>query len=229
MFPEWNNRGYPIKQSLRSENTMWSPIWGMKGIIDNICTVHENGNSKEIPFEFKTGSEDAVSHGAQVSLYSILMSQSNKDDDFILYDLSRIAGYLVYMKSPSLSFQQNTSYQDEYYQDIKNELELGKRGSFIVNCLKETIQKTEQVVKNDKDQVVLQLKPQYLNQSHIRALIMRRNLIVSYIERDRVDRRKIGEAYEKKERDIEDIEDIVLDCNSNNRIDKRNRSTREMW
>ena len=38
-----------------------------------------------------------------------------------------------------------------------------------------------------------------------------------------------GEAYEKKERDIEDIEDIVLDCNSNNRIDKRNRSTREMW
>ena len=98
-----------MKRILKSEDVIWSPIWGMKGIVDVSCEVQIANKQFQIPIEMKTGSEDPVSHNAQVLLYSIILSQRQHDQDFILFQPHDLSGFLVYLKSNPLPGFANTS------------------------------------------------------------------------------------------------------------------------
>lgn len=209
LFPEFARvREVPIDHVVKAENAVWSPQWGMKGVVDTICDVELNGIHYDIPFEFKTGKEDSISHGAQVTLYSLLLSQFNQNEDFILYTPSRLSGYLVYIKSPSDS--PSEGYSETQYAEVKNELENGKRGPSIVQYLREIKNQAEAIVQGTGKNSHLQLKPQRLNTTHLRALLMRRNLIVSYHQRERRNRKKVIKAFEEGKGGVCDIEDLVV-------------------
>ena len=96
------NSSIKVKQILKTEDVLWCPEWGLKGIIDVSCKVSVGSQEFLIPVEIKTGSEEPVSHNAQILLYSILLSQRDTQSDFILCRTQSISGLLVYLKSEQL-------------------------------------------------------------------------------------------------------------------------------
>lgn len=197
----------PIHHVVKAESTLWSPEWGLKGIIDTICNMQLNGKNTDIPFEIKTGKEDPISHGVQISLYSILLSQMNEQEDFVLYSPSQTTGYLVYVKSPFSPPE--GGYMESQYNEIKQEMERGTRGNYITQLMNEVKKKAEALVMGWEKNTTLNCKAQKLNEYHLRSLIMRRNLIVSYLERERRNRKQVIKAYDANNNAFGDIEDIV--------------------
>ncbi|GJD09930.1 DNA replication ATP-dependent helicase/nuclease DNA2 [Galdieria sulphuraria] len=65
------------------EETIWSPIWGLKGKIDAIFQIEiEKNQVQQVPFELKTITEHhsltpSIAHRAQLLLYSLLLSDRN--------------------------------------------------------------------------------------------------------------------------------------------------------
>lgn len=81
------------------EESVWSPVFGLKGKIDATVELGtsengEKGSGVLTPLELKTGSAKGLaglSHRAQVALYTLLMSDR--------YDQSITAGLLTYIRS----------------------------------------------------------------------------------------------------------------------------------
>lgn len=206
LFPERKRMDdVAINHVVKAESSLWSPEWGLKGIIDTVCNVHTNPLNKDLPFEFKTGSEDGISHGAQITLYSLLLSQFQNEEDFVLYTPSPPSGYLVYLKSPSFTETESRGYNDSQYQAIKMELETGKKSPYVTQILIQAKNRAEALVIGADKRVSLNIKPQTINTTHVKALLMRRNLIVSYLERER---RRCQKQSSLTEID-NDIEDLV--------------------
>ncbi|OWB61752.1 hypothetical protein B5S29_g2655 [[Candida] boidinii] len=94
------------------EENIWSPTFGMKGLIDVVieaCELNSNNPNKNpkyvVPMEIKTGRE-YISNRAQVSLYTLLVNER--------YDLDTEMMVLVYTKS-----------RQTYYEKLKpNDLKL---------------------------------------------------------------------------------------------------------
>ena len=73
---------FVISDVVAVEETVWSPLWGIKGMIDaTVLTKFSPSDSQGqkswlLPLELKTGQHGdvaAVSHRAQVQLYSLLL------------------------------------------------------------------------------------------------------------------------------------------------------------
>lgn len=80
------------------EESVWSPVFGLKGKIDASISVAPGGVgdlSRSVPLELKTGSSkgfSGVSHYAQVVLYMLLMSHR--------YEVPTKHGLLTYIRPP---------------------------------------------------------------------------------------------------------------------------------
>ncbi|ORY99917.1 DNA replication factor Dna2-domain-containing protein [Syncephalastrum racemosum] len=86
-----------ISRVLHVEDHIWSPTYGLKGMIDAAVemTFWPNSRTLIVPLEIKTGkSSRFVSHRAQTALYSLLMSDR--------YDIGIITGALYYTKTNSI-------------------------------------------------------------------------------------------------------------------------------
>jgi DNA replication ATP-dependent helicase Dna2 len=62
------------------EESIWSPMYGLKGVIDvsveaQIKQEHFEPATLVLPLEVKTGKESTIPHKAQVLLYMLLMSE----------------------------------------------------------------------------------------------------------------------------------------------------------
>lgn len=205
LFPERKRiDSISINHVVKAESSLWSPEWGLKGIIDTVCNVHTGPLDKDLPFEFKTGSEDGISHGAQITLYSLLLSQFHDKEDFVLYAPSPPSGFLVYLKSPPFTETESRGYDDSQYQAIKLELETGKKSPYVTDILIQAKKRAEALVMGADKRVSLNIKTQTINTTHVRALLMRRNLIVSYLERERK-RCQQQSSLSEKDTDIEDL------------------------
>ena len=180
------NSSITVKRILKTEDVLWCPEWGLKGIIDVSCRVAMGLKESIIPVEIKTGSEEPVSHNAQILLYSILLSQRDSQSDFILYRPQDLSGLLVYLKSEQIKGFNSVNQSD--YNEIKQELETGKRGNYIISLLQNVKKQTEYLLKPSVQNPIsrpdcpLSFRPQTMSISHLRYLIMRRNLIVTYKE-----------------------------------------------
>lgn len=80
-----------INRVIDIEEEIWSPMFGLKGIID--VTVEAKVNNREIgnflvPLEIKTGRTQNISHSAQVLLYTLLL--------FDRYDIETCFSLLYY-------------------------------------------------------------------------------------------------------------------------------------
>ncbi|KAJ3176332.1 Tripartite DNA replication factor [Geranomyces variabilis] len=89
-----------ISKILDIEENIWSPTYGIKGMIDASVQVRVrqgSGRPKTLaaPFEFKTGKSTAVvAHHAQTVLYTLMMSDR--------YDVNISSGLLYYMREGGL-------------------------------------------------------------------------------------------------------------------------------
>ncbi|KAJ3163715.1 Tripartite DNA replication factor [Geranomyces michiganensis] len=89
-----------INKILDIEENIWSPTYGVKGMIDASVQVQVRqgtGRPKTLatPFEFKTGRSTAVvAHRAQTILYTLMMSER--------YGVSVASGLLYYMRAGGL-------------------------------------------------------------------------------------------------------------------------------
>ena len=67
-----------VNKLLEVEEKVWSPLYGLKGNIDATVQVMlqdgEENKTLTVPFELKTGKNANVSHKAQTSLYTLLLS-----------------------------------------------------------------------------------------------------------------------------------------------------------
>ncbi|KAL5598601.1 hypothetical protein BROUX41_003473 [Berkeleyomyces rouxiae] len=86
-----------ISKLLDIEEHVWSPMYGLKGNIDATVqvTIHDNDGMRTltVPFEVKTGKNESISHRAQTTLYTILLSDR--------YDIDIDTGILYYSESGS--------------------------------------------------------------------------------------------------------------------------------
>ena len=215
------NSSIKVKQILKTEDVLWCPEWGLKGIIDVSCKVSVGSQEFLIPVEIKTGSEEPVSHNAQILLYSILLSQRDTQSDFILCRTQSISGLLVYLKSEQLKDFNPVSQSS--YNEIKQELETGKRGNYIISLLQYIKKQTEYLLNPSLQNPItrppcqLSFNQQTISLHHLRYLIMRRNLIVTYKEqRQRLLRRvaknslkTYNDGFAKNDRNGYDIEDMA--------------------
>ncbi|KAJ3168668.1 Tripartite DNA replication factor [Geranomyces variabilis] len=89
-----------INKILDIEENIWSPTYGIKGMIDASVQVRVRQGSERpktlaAPFEFKTGkSTSVVAHHAQTVLYTLMMSDR--------YDVNVSSGLLYYMREGGL-------------------------------------------------------------------------------------------------------------------------------
>lgn len=201
-----------IRSIEKTEDSLWGLPWGLKGVIDVFCEVSVHGRNVHIPVEIKTGAEDAISHNVQISLYSVLASQREKDSDFILSRPDDLSGFLVYLKSNPVLPDVPTSPAIE--NEIKTELETGRRGSYIMMLLQHVKKQVESMRNKDlrppgmPPVSFLTLRPKSLDVSHIRSFLIRRNLLVAYMEQEQHRKQPTGDG------DIEDLP-VVPDVCSN--------------
>ncbi|CAO3618121.1 unnamed protein product [Cunninghamella blakesleeana] len=86
-----------IRDVLNIEEHLWSPAFGIKGMVDATVEILLSPKKKVliIPFELKTGKANRfISHRAQTILYTLLLSDN--------YDIDIKAGILYYSRSNSL-------------------------------------------------------------------------------------------------------------------------------
>ena len=105
---------FVISDVVSVEETVWSPVWGIKGMIDaTVLTKFSSSSSQDekswiLPLELKTGQHGdvaAVSHRAQVQLYSLLLrdrygNDREMNDEVMIPDSSHEseAGVLLYVR-----------------------------------------------------------------------------------------------------------------------------------
>ncbi|KAL0092965.1 DNA replication factor Dna2-domain-containing protein, partial [Phycomyces blakesleeanus] len=85
-----------ISRILDIEENLWSPTYGIKGMLDATIEIKTSPNKKTliVPFELKTGKPTkSIAHCAQTILYTLLMSDR--------YDTSIDVGALLYSRSNS--------------------------------------------------------------------------------------------------------------------------------
>lgn len=67
-----------IDKLLDVEEKVWSPVYGLKGMVDaTVQVVMRDGSSDRtltVPFELKTGKSQNTAHKAQTALYTLLLS-----------------------------------------------------------------------------------------------------------------------------------------------------------
>lgn len=67
-----------VNKLLDVEEKVWSPVYGLKGMIDATVQVVMHDGVKErtltVPFELKTGKFPSAAHKAQTALYTLLLS-----------------------------------------------------------------------------------------------------------------------------------------------------------
>ncbi|PHH51586.1 DNA replication ATP-dependent helicase/nuclease dna2 [Ceratocystis fimbriata CBS 114723] len=84
-----------ISKLLDVEEHVWSPMYGLKGNIDATVQVtidDKNGTrTLTVPFEVKTGKNESISHRAQTTMYTMLLSDR--------YDIEILTGILYYTET----------------------------------------------------------------------------------------------------------------------------------
>jgi hypothetical protein len=64
-----------VTSVLDIEESVWSPLYGLKGQIDGSLVLEVEGEERVVPLELKTGARrNDTEHAAQVSLYLLLMA-----------------------------------------------------------------------------------------------------------------------------------------------------------
>lgn len=67
-----------VNKLLDVEEKIWSPKYGLKGMIDaTVQVTMQDGNDEKrltVPFEVKTGRNATAAHKAQTALYTLLCS-----------------------------------------------------------------------------------------------------------------------------------------------------------
>lgn len=67
-----------INKLLDIEEKIWSPVYGLKGMVDATVQVAmkdgKNNRTLTVPFELKTGKFPNAAHKAQTALYTLLLS-----------------------------------------------------------------------------------------------------------------------------------------------------------
>ncbi|KAJ3182151.1 Tripartite DNA replication factor [Gaertneriomyces sp. JEL0708] len=100
-LPVSSGKGIRIGKVLDIEESIWSPAYGIKGMVDATVQLQlPRGTGKPrtvvAPLEFKTGRNAAVvSHRAQTTLYTLLLNDR--------YDVDVALGYLYYLETGELS------------------------------------------------------------------------------------------------------------------------------
>lgn len=186
-----------------TEETLWCPEWGLKGVLDTVCDVQWNGQKRKIPVEIKTGSEDPISHTVQLLLYSVILAQFNEEVEFPLIHDGTFSGCLIYLKSDSLALPERR--EEECYEEIKNELTAGKRGPYISQLLLAVKKKTDTVTHSPSTASALQIREKPMKTDHCRSMLVRRNLLASYAEKEKRRVKKQIQQLESKECEIEDL------------------------
>lgn len=67
-----------VNKLLEVEEKLWSPTYGLKGMVDATVQVSMKDDGGErtltVPFEIKTGKFSNAAHKAQTALYTLLLS-----------------------------------------------------------------------------------------------------------------------------------------------------------
>lgn len=127
-----------IKDIISVEDSIYSPLWGIKGVVDvvtnSILSVESQPKTLIFPLEFKTGKKNSytsLSHNAQLLLYSLLLSEvygthpfvNNKPCGNLVYLASQIEYFLYYIHSPKdLSVTPSQGYITEGINTLLYEL-----------------------------------------------------------------------------------------------------------
>ena len=93
-----NPSGIKISKVTKIEETIWSPVFGLKGRIDVMVLVGD----EELPLEFKSG-KARNPHRAQLGLYTLMMSDryQRKIDRGLLYALGGFVSLSIFLLSLS--------------------------------------------------------------------------------------------------------------------------------
>ena len=194
----------------RCEDSVWCPSLGLKGIIDMTCEIDTSDGTLRIPIEIKTGKEDPISHSAQVYLYSLMLT-SFKNNHSLLSPSQKVSSVLVYLKSEPLHI---TGFNQTAHNDILNELNSGAKGPYIDKVLSIIRIRSEVVLAHRQSFLTKRLKP--LQHLYLSNIILRRNLLASYIKRV-----KAVLGFNRNANESDDIEDL---CSFSNRIDEAYQS-----
>lgn len=107
-----------VNKLLDVEEKVWSPVYGLKGMVDATVQVLMQDENEErtltVPLEIKTGKFANATHKAQTALYTLLLSDrygmlpSLKSIDFIatnnpLIDVEMLYGILYYTETSEIS------------------------------------------------------------------------------------------------------------------------------
>lgn len=67
-----------VNKLLDVEEKVWSPVYGLKGMVDaTVQVLMQDGNGERtltVPLEIKTGKFSNAAHRAQTALYTLLLS-----------------------------------------------------------------------------------------------------------------------------------------------------------
>lgn len=67
-----------VNKLLDVEEKVWSPVYGLKGMVDaTVQVLMQDGNGERtltVPLEIKTGKFPNAAHRAQTALYTLLLS-----------------------------------------------------------------------------------------------------------------------------------------------------------
>lgn len=128
-----NNYTFSIENALNIEEIIWSPTYGIKGIIDATVITQTNDKKKNnitlMPLEIKTG-KNYITHNAQGSLYSLLISDK--------YNIDINSFLLVYTK------EKITNCYDVKFNELKDLINLRNK---IVMYFKENCNSYPSLIK----------------------------------------------------------------------------------
>lgn len=189
-----------------TEEVLWCPEWGLKGVLDTVCEVECGGRRIKIPVEIKTGSEDPISHNVQLSLYSVMLSQRGANAEFPLVCDGDLSGLLVYLKSDAKGLCEGNNDQS-VYEEIKEELMSGRRGSYAARLLLAMKTRAEALTRTARRNTdsALVVREMTMRSDHCRSMLVRRNLLAAYVEKERSRVKEGVKRIEEKECAIEDL------------------------
>lgn len=190
-----------------TEEVLWCPEWGLKGVLDTVCEVECGGRKVKIPVEIKTGSEDPISHNVQLSLYSVMLSQRNANAEFPLVRDGDLGGLLVYLESDAKGVCEGSNDQS-VYEEIKEELMSGRRGSYAARLLlamKTRAEALTRTAQRSKEGSALIVRETPMKSDHCRSMLVRRNLLAAYVGKERSRVKEGIRRIKEKECAIEDL------------------------
>jgi DNA replication ATP-dependent helicase Dna2 len=99
MVPDRKDADFRILNVVDLEERIWSPKYGLKGNIDVSAKVDLKKAGKQciLPLELKTGFREHISHRAQTSLYSLMMSDryATPVEEALLVYLQRGESFII--------------------------------------------------------------------------------------------------------------------------------------